>query len=79
MYRLWRAQRGENDGLPWRRDFRVCVPVQMKGFTPGAVHQESFGSSWFPIGLLGRFRLAHLENLLLATDAAGTRVSPLAK
>ena len=51
----------------------------MKGFTPGAVHQESFGSSWFPIGLLGRFRLAHLENLLLATDAAGTRVSPLEK
>jgi hypothetical protein len=43
------------------------------------IFEESFGSSWFPIGLLGRFRLARLENLLLATDAAGTRVLPLAK
>jgi len=51
----------------------------MKGITPGMIFEKSFGSSWFPIGLLGRFRLAHLENLLLATDAAGTRVSPLAK
>jgi hypothetical protein len=51
----------------------------MKGITPGMIFEESFGSSWFPIGLLGRFRLARLENLLLATDAAGTRVLPLAK
>ena len=48
----------------------------MKEVTPGAVLQESFGSSWFPIDHLGPFRLADLETLLRAADA---RVSPLAK
>jgi hypothetical protein len=48
----------------------------MKGITPGMIFEESFGSSWFPIGLLGRFRLAHLETLLRAT--AEPRASSLA-
>ncbi len=34
-----------------------------KGIILGMIFEESFGSSWFPIGLLGRFRLAHLQNL----------------
>ena len=36
----------------------------MKGFTPGAVLQESFGPSWFPNADRSPFRLVCLETLL---------------